>query len=62
MGAVDEKDKRAMDLSESPSAVRLLHVCVCERESVCVCACVCVCVCVCVRVLNEKDEVRYRLE
>jgi len=40
--AVDEKDKRAMDLSESPSAVRLLHVCLCVRVCVCVYVCVCV--------------------
>jgi len=52
VGAADEKDKRAMDLSESPSAVRLLHVCVCVRVCAyfvaCVCLCVCVFVCVCV--------------
>ena len=44
--AADEKDKRAMDLSESPSVVRLLRVCVSVRVWVCVCVYMCVCACV----------------
>jgi len=54
-GLADEKDKRAMDLSEPPPAVRLLHVsvfcvfvCILSHVSLCVCMCLYVCVYVCV--------------